>query len=84
MSPEVLRFRGWVFFFYANERNEPPHIHVRRGDASLKFALVEDAFDVEELESYNVSPADRRAVRRILFANLDDLIDEYRKFQGGR
>ncbi len=84
MSPEVLRFRGWVFFFYSNERNEPPHIHVRRGDAYFKFALDGDTFDVEEVESYNVSPADRRAVRRILFANLDDLIDEYQKFRKGR
>lgn len=84
MSPEVLRIKGWVFFFYSNERNEPPHIHVRRGDAYFKFALLESTFDVEEIESYHVSPTDRRAVRRILFANLDDLIDEYRRMQGGR
>jgi hypothetical protein len=84
MSPEVLRVKGWICFFYSNERNEPPHIHVRRGDAYFKFALLESAFDVQEIESYNVSPTDRRAVRRILFANLDDLIEEYRRHQGGR
>ncbi|WP_337287832.1 DUF4160 domain-containing protein [Candidatus Methylomirabilis sp.] len=24
---------GWRFFFYANERNKPIHVHCRKGDA---------------------------------------------------
>jgi hypothetical protein len=38
--PEVFRTRGYVFRFYSNERNEPPHIHVFRADAEAKFWLL--------------------------------------------
>jgi len=28
--PEIFRELGFVFFFYANEGNEPIHVHVRK------------------------------------------------------
>ncbi|MBW6456390.1 MAG: DUF4160 domain-containing protein [Trueperaceae bacterium] len=30
MSPTVLRDGPYRFFFFSNERGEPPHIHVQR------------------------------------------------------
>lgn len=35
--PEVFREEGFVFFFYANEGNEPMHIHVRKAGGFAKF-----------------------------------------------
>ena len=37
--PAVLRIRGFKFFFYSQEGNEPPHIHVEKGDGAAKFWL---------------------------------------------
>lgn len=37
--PTVLRWGPYRAFFYSNERNEPPHIHVRAGDREAKFWL---------------------------------------------
>lgn len=37
--PEVFRSHGFVFFFYANEGNEPGHVHVRRAGGFAKFWL---------------------------------------------
>lgn len=37
--PTVLRQAGYRFFFFSNEGNEPPHIHVERGEAYAKFWL---------------------------------------------
>jgi hypothetical protein len=37
--PKVLFIRGFSFFFYSNESNEPLHIHVRKGDADGKLWL---------------------------------------------
>jgi hypothetical protein len=34
-----LRWQGFRFYFYSHEPNEPPHIHVDRGDLSAKFWL---------------------------------------------
>lgn len=42
--PTVLRIGGFRFYFYSHEPNEPPHIHVDRGDATIKVWL--DSLDV--------------------------------------
>ncbi|OOF47007.1 DUF4160 domain-containing protein [Rodentibacter trehalosifermentans] len=56
--PVILRFKGYVFFFYSNEGNplEPPHIHVRHAESEAKFWLEpeislgrNDGFNAKEL-----------------------------------
>ncbi len=37
--PTVLREGPYRFFFYSNEKNEPPHVHVEEGDNVVKFWL---------------------------------------------
>lgn len=37
--PTVLRVKGFRFFFFSNEGNEPVHIHVESGDKYAKFWL---------------------------------------------
>lgn len=37
--PTVLRIDGFRFHFYSHEPNEPPHIHVDKGGASMKAWL---------------------------------------------
>jgi hypothetical protein len=37
--PTVLRWKGYRFYFYSYEPNEPAHIHVDRDDSSAKFWL---------------------------------------------
>lgn len=35
--PTILRIRGYRFFFFSNEREEPPHIHVEQAERYAKF-----------------------------------------------
>ncbi|MGH9555331.1 MAG: DUF4160 domain-containing protein [Terriglobales bacterium] len=37
--PTVLRVEGYRFFFFSNERQEPPHIHVAKAENYAKFWL---------------------------------------------
>ncbi len=37
--PEVLRIRGYRFFFFSREGNEPRHIHVEQAGRYAKFWL---------------------------------------------
>ena len=37
--PTVLRWNGYRFYFFSNERNEPPHMHIDNGGRSAKFWL---------------------------------------------
>jgi hypothetical protein len=81
--PTVLLIRGWRLFFYANERNEPPHIHARKGDVECKYWLQPETFDIEEVYGYNLSPANRRAIRQIIFEHFDYLVVEYERLHRG-
>lgn len=37
--PTILRIEGYRFFFYSNELNEPPHIHIDHSGRSAKVWL---------------------------------------------
>jgi hypothetical protein len=80
--PTVLLIRGWRLFFYTNERNEPPHIHVRKGDVEGKYWLHPVEYDIKESYAYNMSPANRREIRKIIFTHFDYLVAEYEKIHG--
>lgn len=81
--PTVLYIRGWRLFFYANENKEPPHIHVRKGDVECKYGLHANTFDIVASYTYNLSPANQRAIRKIIFENFEYLISEYEKYHPG-
>ncbi|MFI4935288.1 MAG: DUF4160 domain-containing protein [Caulobacterales bacterium] len=37
--PTVLRWNGYRFYFFSNEGDEPPHIHVDKAGRTAKFWL---------------------------------------------
>ena len=37
--PTILRWGPYRAYFYSNERDEPPHVHVRASDREAKFWL---------------------------------------------
>jgi len=79
--PTILMIFGWRFFFYSNEGNEPVHVHCSKADAQAKYWLDRDSFETIEAHAYNMSPADRRMVRRIIFEHFDYILSEWVKFQ---
>jgi Domain of unknown function (DUF4160) len=68
--PTILLIRGWRFFFYANERNEPIHIHCRKAEKECKYWLDRENFDLKEAFSYRMTGRDKREVKRIIFEYL--------------
>ena len=38
--PPLLRYGGYRFYFFSHEPNEPPHIHVDKGNATIKVWLA--------------------------------------------
>lgn len=65
--PEAFRREGYVCFFYANEGQEPMHVHIRRAGGYAKFWVepvaleysyglkVRELARAEELVRMNVS-----------------------------
>ncbi len=37
--PTVLRWNGYRFYFFSNEGQEPPHIHIDKAENTVKFWL---------------------------------------------
>lgn len=37
--PTIVRIGAFRLFFFSNENQEPPHVHVESGDALAKFWL---------------------------------------------
>jgi hypothetical protein len=65
--PTVLRIGPYRFFFYAGDRQEPPHIHVERANNTAKFWL-----DPIRLQR-------SRRFRRNEINHIQKLIEEHRE-----
>lgn len=68
--PIVLRWKGYKFFFFSNEGKplEPPHIHIRHGEARAKFWLVPG---VALADSYAMSGPELNELTRAVAENRD-------------
>ncbi|MBJ7898337.1 MAG: DUF4160 domain-containing protein [Cyanobacteria bacterium RI_101] len=65
--PEIFRTEGYVFFFYANEGQEPMHVHVRRGGGYAKFWIEPLELDYAKgLKTKEIIRAEK-----LVFDNLD-------------
>jgi len=44
--PTILLCKGWRIFFFANEGNEPIHVHCRQGNAKGEFWILPDEYEI--------------------------------------
>jgi hypothetical protein len=65
--PTVLRVGRYRFFFYAGDREEPPHVHVERDVHTAKFWL-----DVVRLQ-------DSRGFGRTEIRRIQKLVEDHRE-----
>jgi hypothetical protein len=80
--PTILRIRGWRLFFYANEGDEPIHVHARKAGTECKFWLDVALFDIDEEWSHGLTPRLRREIRKIIFDHFELIVDEWNGFLG--
>jgi len=78
--PTILVILGWRLFFYANEGNEPIHIHAEKAEMECKFWLVVEEFEIREAFSYNLTPAANREIKKIIYQHYDLIVDEWDKY----
>ncbi len=78
--PTVLFIYGWRLFFYANESNEPIHIHAEKGDMECKYWLLVEEVEIKEEFSFNMSPNSKREIKKIIYQNFDLIIESWNNF----
>src|SRR5438132_9758800 len=66
----VGRFR---FFFFSNEGNEPPHIHVKAGADEAKFWLQ----PVQLAANYGFNGRELNQIRRIVGEHSDEFVEAW-------
>lgn len=76
--------RGWRLFFYANENNEPIHIHCRKGERECKYWLIRDLFDLDEAYAFGMSSRDRREIKKIIFEHFEYIEEQWDEFERRR
>jgi hypothetical protein len=82
--PTVLFINGWRFFFYANERDEPIHIHCRKAEKECKYWLDPENFDVKEAYTFNMNNKDKRQVKKMIFEYFEYIESEWNHFEERR
>ncbi len=77
--PTVLRVGPFRFFFFAGDRDEPPHIHVERDDCEAKFWL-----DPVRLErSHGLRRKDINRARKLIEEHGEQLLEIWNEFFNG-
>lgn len=75
--PTVLYIFGWRLFFYSNENLEPIHIHAEKGDMECKFWLLTDEVEIKDAFAYNLTPAGKREIKKIIYQHFDLIVDAW-------
>jgi hypothetical protein len=76
--PTIARIGPYRFFFFSNERGEPPHVHVERDDAIAKFWL-----DSVRLASSSGFPArELRRLEPVVLENRTRFLEGWHEFFG--
>lgn len=75
--PTLLLEKGFRFFFYSNENNEPMHTHVRKGNAETKIWL-EPTLTVAWTHGF--TKAEENALLEITIANFENFKSRWNEY----
>lgn len=78
--PTVLRWKGYRFYFYSHEPNEPPHIHVDHSASSAKFWVQPVAL----ARNFGFSPRELRALQDVVSENQTAFMEAWHEHFGGQ
>jgi len=68
--PVILRFKGYKFWFYEADLNEPPHVHVGKESTQAKYWLK----PVRLAYAGRFKPVDLNEIERVINDNLNFLL----------
>jgi hypothetical protein len=76
--PTILRSGPYRFYFYSNERAEPPHVHVQRERFFAKFWLNPVAL----ASSIRFASHELRAIQRIVEDHRNNFLEVWNEHAG--
>jgi hypothetical protein len=76
--PTVLRVGRFRFFFFSNEGQEPPHIHVRSAEKEAKFWLDPVAL----CANYGFKSRELSEIERLILEHQQELLEAWHEHLG--
>ena len=77
--PVILRVKGYKFWFYEADRDEPPHVHVGRAGKEAKYWLEPD---IELAKNYRLSRAQLKEIEQLIEDHGDEIKRAWKKHFG--
>lgn len=74
--PTLLLIEGYRFYFFSDERQEPPHVHVKKGNSVAKLWLRPMDFD----RARGFSRAELRRIRELTFEHQVFFIERWNEY----
>ncbi len=74
--PTVLNSGPYRFFFYSEEGNEPPHIHIEAGEKRAKFWLL----PIEQVWNDGFRSGELKTIEKLLGANIHLILEAWHAF----
>lgn len=74
----LLRVEGFRFFFFSNEGQEPPHVHVSKGDGVAKLWLE----PVRLAYARGLTPAELRRLRELTRDHARTFVERWHEVFG--
>ena len=78
--PVVLRIKGYRFWFYEVDLDEPPHVHVGKEGKEAKYWITPVAL----AKSRGFRDHELNEIERILAEYQDDILEVWRREHGKR
>ena len=75
--PVVLRIKGYRFWFYEADLNEPPHVHVGKESKEAKYWIM----PITLAKSRGFRNHELSEIERILVEYQNDVLEIWRKEQ---
>ena len=76
--PTVLRIGPYRFFFYAGDREEPPHVHIERERSTAKVWLQ----PVRLQSNQGFSKVEQNRILRLVEEHQADLLRSWHEYFG--
>ena len=74
--PTVLLVGGFRFFFFSNEGQEPPHIHVQAGEDEAKFWLQ----PVRLAANYGFNTSELNQIQQLIQDHQQEFVEAWNDY----
>lgn len=75
----ILWVGGWRFFFGTAQEKEPIHLFAEKQNMECKFWIDATNYEIQPIVEYNLTPQDRRDVRKIIYDHFHYIVSEWNR-----